>query len=114
MMREQDSYDVYVKVGVDHLGLDDFGAVGHFVNRTNAVALKRRLEAQGATVRIEKSTVRLSEAAKDAWFSDYETAPLEAHEDASSEVAEIAEAVVRRPRPGQKSSWSWWKRMFGG
>ena len=39
------SYDGYVKGGVDRLGKDEFGtAVAHFVERSNAVALKRRPE----------------------------------------------------------------------
>lgn len=108
MIREQDSYDVYVKVGVDHLGLDDFDAVGHFVNRTNAVALKRRLEAQGASVRIEKSTVRFSETARDAWFSDYEPPSLESYGDASQESAEVSE------EEGSLREERWWSRVFGG
>jgi len=71
------SYDVYVKSGVDQLGRDEFGeAVAHFTERSSAVAPKRRLEARGETVRVERSTVHdLSEAAKDAWFSDYFRVP---------------------------------------
>jgi len=71
------SYDVYVKGGVDKLGRDEFGpAVAHFVDRDNAVALKRRLEARGEKVRVERSTVYdLSERAKEAWFSDYSRIP---------------------------------------
>ena len=42
------SYDVYVKKGVDSMGRDEFSeAVAHFVERANAVALKRRLVARG-------------------------------------------------------------------
>ena len=42
------SYDVYVKEGVDSLGREEFGeTVAHFVERYNAVALKRRLVARG-------------------------------------------------------------------
>jgi hypothetical protein len=71
------TYDVYVKRGVDRLGQDDFGpAVAHFVERSNAVALKRRLEARGERVHVERSTVYdLSEAEKEAWFSDYSRIP---------------------------------------
>ena len=71
------SYDGYVKGGVDRLGKDEFGtAVAHFVERSNAVALKRRLEARGDTVHVEKSTVHgLSEKEKLAWFSDYSQIP---------------------------------------
>jgi hypothetical protein len=75
-MSEEVSYDVYVKVGVDSMGREKEGwfgeAVAHFVEQGNAVALKRRLEARGETVRVEKSTVYgLSEAGKEDWFSDY-------------------------------------------
>jgi hypothetical protein len=71
------SYDVYVKGGPDKLGRDEFGsAVAHFVDRDNAVALKRRLEARGEKVRVERSIVYdLSERAREAWFSDYSRIP---------------------------------------
>ncbi|MDQ3793459.1 MAG: hypothetical protein M3341_12705 [Actinomycetota bacterium] len=47
-MSGQASYDVYVKSGLDPMGRDEFGeAVAHFVERCNAVALKRRLVARG-------------------------------------------------------------------
>jgi hypothetical protein len=74
---EEVSYDVYVKRGVDRLGRDEFGeAVAHFMERSNAVALKRRLEARGETVRVERTSVHgLSEAAKEGWFSDYSRIP---------------------------------------
>ncbi len=71
------SYDVYVKGGADKLGRDEFGpAVAHFVDRENAVALKRRLESRGERVRVERSTVYdLSEREKESWFSDYSRIP---------------------------------------
>jgi hypothetical protein len=71
------SYDVYVKVGVDSLGREDFGeAVAHFVERNNAVALKRRLVARGETVRVERSVVHsLSEEEKERRLSDYSRVP---------------------------------------
>ena len=71
------SYDVYVKGGADKLGRDEFGpAVAHFLDRDNAVGLKRRLEARGEKVRVERSTVYdLSERAKEAWFSDFSRIP---------------------------------------
>jgi hypothetical protein len=74
---EDVSYDVYVRSGVDSLGRDEFGdAVAHFVDRDNAVALKRRLEARGETVHIEKGAVHgLSESGKERWFSDYSRIP---------------------------------------
>jgi hypothetical protein len=76
-LSQEASYDVYVKSGVDRLGRDDFGAaVAHFMDRGNAVALKRRLEARGDTVHVERSTVYdLSEAEKEAWFSGYSRIP---------------------------------------
>ena len=40
------------------MGRGEFGeAVAHFVERSNAVALKRRLVARGETVRVERSLV---------------------------------------------------------
>jgi hypothetical protein len=76
-LSQEASYDVYVKSGVDRLGRDEFGpAVAHFVDRGNTVALKRRLEARGERVHVERSTVHgLSEAEKEAWFSDYSRIP---------------------------------------
>jgi hypothetical protein len=76
-MSGEASYDVYVKKGVDSLGRERFGAaVAHFVERGNAVALKRRLVARGETVLIERRLVHgLSEAEKERWFSDYSRVP---------------------------------------
>src|SRR5215210_6323367 len=76
-LSQEVTYDVYVKNGVDRSGQDDFGpAVAHFMERSNAVALKRRLEARGERVHVERSTVYdLSEAEKEAWFSDYSRIP---------------------------------------
>jgi hypothetical protein len=72
-LSQEASYDVYVNSGGDPLARDEFRpAVAHFVERGNAVALKRRLEARGQKVHVERSTVYdLSEAEKEAWFSDY-------------------------------------------
>jgi len=74
---QQVSYDVYLKTGVDRLGRDESGdAVAHFIERGNAVSLKRRLEARGETVHVEKSIVYgLSEPGKESWFSDYSRIP---------------------------------------
>jgi hypothetical protein len=71
------SYDVYVKKGVDPMGRDEFSeAVAHFVERANAVALKRRLVARGETVHVERSVVHgLSEEEKERRFSDYSHVP---------------------------------------
>jgi hypothetical protein len=134
LSQEEPSYDVYVKGGVDGLGRDEFGAaVAHFMDCNNAVALKRRLESRGEKVRVEKNIVYdLSEAEKEAWFSDY------------SRIPEFEPAWDRirpeNPAPTQKSSadqpedtaWAppplrpsaqgasegrrepWWRRMAGG
>jgi hypothetical protein len=73
----QASYDVYVKKGVDSMGRDEFGeAVAHFVERGNAVALKRRLASRGERVHVERSIVHgLSEEEKERHFSDYSRVP---------------------------------------
>ena len=125
---------MYVK-GVDGLGRDEFGAaVAHFMDCNNAVALKRRLEARGERVRVERSTVYgLSEAEKEAWFSDYSRIP-------EFEPAWDQDRPEKNPAPTQKSSgeqpevtvWAppplrpsaqgasegrrgpWWRRMAGG
>ena len=120
-MSEEVSYDVYVKNGVDRLGRDEFGeAVAHFMEQSNAVALKRRLEARGETVRVERTSVHgLSEAGKETWFSDYSRTPefdlprdqgppenvAEGHERAERPAAGGAQESVERP---------WWRRVFGG
>jgi hypothetical protein len=133
-LSQEVSYDVYVKNGVDGMGRDEFGeAVAHFMERSNAVALKRRLEARGETVRVERSTVYdLSEAGKEAWFSDYfripeyephgirphphNQHPLESREEVVHRAAEGA-ARVRAEGGGAALSKgnreSWWKRWFG-
>ena len=97
------SYDGYVKGGVDRLGKDEFGtAVAHFVERSNAVALKRRLEARGDTVHVEKSTVHgLSEKEKLAWFFDYSQIPQ--FEIPQFELA-WDQAQPENPAPSQSSS----------
>jgi hypothetical protein len=76
-MSAEASYDVYVKEGVDSMGRDKLGeAVAHFVERDNAVALKRRLVARGETVHVERSIVHgLSEEEKERRFSDYSQVP---------------------------------------
>ena len=71
------SYDVYVKKGVDQMGRDEFSeAVAHFVERNNAVALKRRLVARGEMVHVVRRVVYgLSEEEKERRFSDYSPVP---------------------------------------
>jgi hypothetical protein len=124
---EEVSYDVYVKNGVDLLGRDEFGeAVAHFMEQSNAVALKRRLEARGETVRVERTSVHgLSGAAKDAWFSDYsrvpefelsgdQGSPERAHE-APETVAGDQQRESHQAQGGaqESSERSWWRRVFG-
>lgn len=133
-MSQEASYDVYVKSGVDPLGRDAFGtAVAHFVERGNAVALKRRLEARGQRVHVERSTVYdLSESEKEAWFSDYSRVPefefawdqvQTGNPAPSQKPAEVPseDPTVAPPRnsPGaaetsKRSGESWWRRMAGG
>jgi hypothetical protein len=127
------SYDVYVKNDVDSLGRDEFSPVAHFLARANAVALKRRLEARGETVHVERSTVYgLSEAGKEAWFSDYsriteyypprdqappaQPAPLQSREEA---IHRAAEGAARERAEWGGAAFSkghrepWWNRWFG-
>jgi hypothetical protein len=127
----QASYDVYVKRGMDPMGRDEFGeAVAHFVERANAVALKRRLVARGETVRIERSLVdNLSEAEKERRFSDYSRVP-EYEPPLDQRVAQGSSegpqgAVVDATDAAQPLNDSteaqngseqlpWWRKMFGG
>ena len=127
-MSEEASYDVYVRVGVDVLGRDEFGeAVAHFLEQHNAVALKRRLEARGETVRVERTSVHgLSGAAKDAWFSDYsrvpefelsrDQAPPERGHEAPETVAGDQQREPHQAQGGaqESSERAWWRRVFGG
>ncbi len=125
---------MYVKGGVDGLGRDEFGAaVAHFMDCNNAVALKRRLEARGEKVRVERSTVYdLSEAEKEAWFSDYSRIPeFEPAWDqirpenpaptqkSSGDQQEDTEWVPLPLRPSaqgasERRRGPWWRRMAGG
>jgi hypothetical protein len=68
------SYGVYVKLSVDHMGKPEFSdAIAHFREQRNAVTYKRRLEARGETVHVQKSTVYdFSEAKKSEGFKYYE------------------------------------------
>jgi len=122
-------YDVYVKkAGTDPMGRDQFGeAVAHFVERDNAVALKRRLVARGETVRVERSVVHgLSEEEKERHFSDYsrvlEYEPLRDRPSpqrgpGGSEAAEEPEKA--EPRSATRGAQeppqprSWWREFFG-
>jgi hypothetical protein len=124
------SYDVYVKRGVDQMGRDEFGeAVAHFVERDNAVALKRRLVARGETVRIERSLVDdLSEAEKERRFSDYSRVPeyeppldqpvaQGSSEDPQGAVVDAIDARPLNAGTGAQNGSEqlpWWRKMFGG
>ncbi|HEU4493646.1 MAG TPA: hypothetical protein VFR69_05610 [Rubrobacteraceae bacterium] len=130
-MSGEASYDVYVKQGVDYMGRDEFGeAVAHFVERSNAVALKRRLVARGETVRVERSLVHgLSEKEKERWFSDYSRVP-EYEPPLDQGVARVSSeapqgAVVnatsaRRPdkstteAPNGSEQLPWWRKILEG
>jgi hypothetical protein len=127
VMSAEASYDVYVKDGVDSMGRDRFGeAVAHFVERENAVALKRRLEARGETVHVERSVVYgLSEAQKERRFSDYFRVPefeppldrtsaqrAPGWPETAAEEPEVTDAAgSAQEGPGRES---WRRRMFGG
>ena len=120
VMSAEASYDVYVKDGVDSMGRDRFGeAVAHFVERENAVALKRRLEARGETVHVERSVVHgLSEAQKERRFSDYFRAPEFEPPGWPETAAEEPEVTESRFAAGSAQEGtereSWRRRMFGG
>ena len=77
----QVSYDVYIKEGVDQMGREEFGeAVAHFVERGNAVALKRRLVARGERVHVVRGVAHgLSEEEMERRFSDYHRVPEYEH-----------------------------------
>lgn len=123
------SYDVYVKGGVDTMGRDEFGeAVAHFVERGNAVALKRRLVARGETVHIVRNVVHgLTEAEKKRWFSDYhlvpEYYPTTDHGPAKAPSATPQDSGRDRTLPplgpvaqkasGEDAAGSWWRRWLG-
>jgi len=107
-MSGEASYDVYVKVGVGQLGRDEFGeAVAHFVERHNAVALKRRLEARGETVRVEKGVVYgLSEVGKESWFSDYSR--VTEYEPPRARASSAEPGSSREPPGGPQSAAGGW------
>jgi hypothetical protein len=125
----QASYDVYVKKSVDSVGRDEFGeAVAHFVERGNAVALKRRLVARGETVHVVRNIVHdLSEAEKKRWFSDYHLIPeyhLPLDHGPSKEASETPQDTGERPTlpllapdaeeaSAEEAAGSWWRRWLG-
>ena len=128
-MSGQASYDVYLKGGVDPMGRDEFGeAVAHFVERGNAVALKRRLVARWGTVHVVRNVVHgLTETEKKRRFSDYhpvpEYKPPLAHSPTigSSETPQDAGGGRTLPPLGpdaeeaseDDTAGSWWQRWLG-
>ena len=112
------SYDVYVKLGVDHMGRPEFSdAIAHFRKQHNAVTYKRQLEARGETVHVQKSTVYdFSEATKAEWFMDYEPEAPPAEPPGTSQSA--AEPNPQLTVDGSESSEGrrepWYRRWFGG
>ena len=112
------SYDVYVKLGVDHMGRPEFSdTIAHFSKQHNAVTYKRQLEARGETVHVQKSTVYdLSETTKAKWFMDYEPkAPPAKPRGTSQSAAEPnpAPLVVGSELSGEHVE-PWYRRWFGG
>ena len=127
-MSGQLSYDVYVKKGVDQMGREEFGeAVAHFVERSNAVALKRRLVARGETVHVVRRLVHgLSDEEKERWFSDYhlvpEYNPPSDHDPTQEPSGDPQDAVVKNapdPRRSdaeeapENAAKSWWRKWLG-
>lgn len=127
-MSGQVSYDVYVKRGVDPVGRDEFGeAVAHFVERSNAVALKRRLVTRGETVHVVRNVVHgLSDEEKERRFSDYHRIPeYDLSSDHGGPTQETSQdfqtAPVDAPGPrrldaGEASEVPpepWWRRWLG-
>jgi hypothetical protein len=111
------SYDVYVKLGVDHMGRPEFSdAIGHFREQRNAITYKRQLEARGETVHVQKTTVYdFSEATKAEWFMDYEPKAPPAELPGPSES--VAEPNPLPPIDGSELSDGrgdpWYRRWFG-
>ncbi len=112
------SYDVYVKLGVDHMGRPEFSdAIAHFSEQRNAVAYKRQLEARGETVHVHKSAVYdFSEAEKEEWFRDYEPKTLPAEPPGTSESATQPgpPPPLDGSEPSDERREPWYSRWFGG
>ena len=93
------SYDVYVKLGVDHMGRPEFSdVIAHFMEQRNAVAYRRQLETRGEIVHVYKSTIySFSEAEKEEWFVDYEPKASPAGRSAAPEGATELAPSARPP-----------------
>jgi hypothetical protein len=118
-LRQDVSYDVYVKLGVNHLGRPEFSdAIAHFSEQRNAVAYKRQLEARGKTVHVHKSAIYdLSEVEKEEWFMDYEPKgppanPLETSENATEAASGPPPVGDSEPSDGRREPW--YRRWLGG
>jgi hypothetical protein len=109
------------------MGREEFGkAVARFVERDNAVTLKRRLEARGETVRVERGIVHgLSEEETERRFSDYSRVQPRPYQEALKEPSGASESVVAEPGEGGSRSAtggaqegaervSWWRKVFEG
>ncbi|HEX4992267.1 MAG TPA: hypothetical protein VFV45_03480, partial [Rubrobacteraceae bacterium] len=105
-------------------------AVAHFVERSNAVALKRRLVARGETVRVERSLVHgLSEEEKERRFADYSRVP-EYEPPLDQRVARGSSEAPQGAAVNATSAWHpdvgttearngseqlpWWRKIFEG
>jgi hypothetical protein len=112
------SYDVYVKLGMDHMGRPEFSdAIAHFREQRNAATYKRQLEARGETVHVHKSTISaFSEAAKAEWFMDYEpkVPPAEPPGTSQSTAEPNHSPPVDGPESSDERRESWYRRWFGG
>jgi hypothetical protein len=112
------SYDVYVKLGVDHMGRPEFSDdIAHFSKQHNAVTYKRELKARGETVHVRKSTVYgLSETAKAKWFMDYEpkASPAEPSGASQSAAESNPPPLVVGTESTDKYVEPWYRRWFGG
>ncbi len=117
-LSQEVSYDVYVKLGVDHMGRPTFSdAIAHFKEQQNAVTYRRQLEAQGESVHIQKSTVYdFSEVTKAEWFMDYEPKAPPAESPGTSQITTEPDPPPRVD--GSESSdvrrEPWYRRWFGG
>ena len=115
------SYDVYVKLGVDHMGRPEFSdVIAHFREQRNAVAYKGQLETRGEIVHVYKSAIySFSEAEKEEWFMDYEPKASPADQPAASESPTELAPGARAPmiddtEPSDRRREPWYRRWFVG
>jgi hypothetical protein len=116
-LSQEVSYDVYVKLGVDHMGRSEFSdAIAHLREQLNAVTYKRQLEARGETVHVQKNTVYdFSEATRAKWFMDYEP---KARPPNHQEPLRVQPSLTPTPVDGSDSSDKrrepWYRRWLSG